>query len=202
MDFERRIATVQMYYGSLVELVKAAGERYDRPTKPRGRRPIMKRYLSVVFVVAVIFWVPPATAGDGDAIVGVWATDPEGGGGQAHIEIYANGDRYDGKIVWLEEPLYTEDDEGEEPGVPKEDHNNPDPALRSRPIIGLVLMQGFVYDGKGTWIKGTIYDPDNGKTYKSKVRFGDDDGVLRVRGFIGISMLGRTSEWTRVESGG
>lgn len=161
----------------------------------------MKRIFPVVLVVVVIFWALPAMAGDGDAIVGVWATDPEGGGGQAHVEIYANGDRYDGKIVWLDEPLYTEDDEGEKPGVPKEDHNNPDPALSSRPILGLVLMQGFQYDGKGTWNKGTIYDPDNGKTYKSKVRFGDD-GVLKVRGFIGLSMLGRTSEWTRVKSGG
>ena len=158
----------------------------------------MKRNLVVVMIV--LFAALSAMAGDGDAIVGVWATDPEGEGGQAHIEISAVGDEYSGKIVWLEEPLYTADDEDGEVGEPKIDKNNPDPALQTRPIMGLQLMEGFKYDGKGTWKKGTIYDPDNGKTYKCKVRLGDD-GVLNVRGYIGVSIIGRTSLWTRVEAG-
>ena len=152
----------------------------------------------LLFVIFVFLAAFPIFASDADAILGVWATDPEGGGGPAHVEIYTNDNRFEGKIIWLEEPMYTADDEGETAGVPKEDHNNPDPALRSRPIIGLVIMEGFVFDGKGTWHKGTIYDPDNGKTYKCKVRLGDD-GVLNVRGFIGFSLLGRTEQWTRVE---
>ena len=86
-----------------------------------------------------------------------------------------------------------------EAGEPKVDTNNPDPALQSRPIMGLELMKNFKFVGKGAWKKGTIYDPDNGKTYKCKLRLGDD-GVLNVRGYIGISMIGRTSHWTRVES--
>jgi uncharacterized protein (DUF2147 family) len=157
----------------------------------------MKRI--AVAVIIVFFAVAPLLAGDGDAILGVWATDPDGNGGQAHIEIYAVGDLYSGKIVWLEEPLYTAEDEDDEEGEPKVDKNNPDPALQSRPIMGLELLQGFKFDGKGTWKKGTIYDPDNGKTYKCKVRIGDD-GELNVRGYVGISMLGRTSLWTRVEA--
>jgi uncharacterized protein (DUF2147 family) len=157
----------------------------------------MMRFLAaVVFVLLVAL---PVFAGDGDAILGTWATDPEGEGGQAHIEILLDGDTYSGKIVWLEEPLYTADDEDGEEGEPKVDTNNPDPALQSRPIMGLELMQGFVFDGKETWKKGTIYDPDNGKTYKCKLRLGND-GVLNVRGFIGISMIGRTSQWTRVKT--
>lgn len=158
----------------------------------------MKR--TIAAAVIVFFAVAPLLAGDGDAILGVWATDPDGGGGQAHIEIYAVGDRYSGRIIWLEEPLYTAEDEGDEEGEPKIDKNNPDPALQSRPIMGLELMEGFKFDGKGTWKKGSIYDPDNGKTYKCKVRIGDD-GELNVRGYIGVSMLGRTSIWTRVEAG-
>ena len=160
----------------------------------------MKQTL-IVFTLFGALSGSPALAMDGSAIVGVWATDPEGGGGPAHVEIYADGDQYEGKIIWLEEPLYTVEDAGETPGIPKEDHNNPDPALRSRPIVGLVIMKAFVFDGKKSWHKGTIYDPDNGKTYKCKVRFGDD-GVLKVRGFIGFSMLGRTEQWTRVEKNG
>jgi uncharacterized protein (DUF2147 family) len=157
----------------------------------------MRRTLVALAIIGLPA-VSQVFAADADAIVGIWATDPEGGGGPAHVEIYADGDRYGGKIIWLEEPLYTADDEGETAGTPKEDHNNPNPALRSRPIIGLVIMEGFLFDGKDTWHKGTIYDPDNGKTYKCKIRFGDD-GALKVRGFIGFSMLGRTERWTRVE---
>jgi uncharacterized protein (DUF2147 family) len=157
----------------------------------------MKRCLAVV--VVVLFSVLPVMADDGDTILGLWATDPEGEGGQAHIEITKAGGKYAGNIVWLEEPLYTEDDEDGEVGEPKIDKNNPDDALQSRPIMGLQLMQGFIYDGKGTWKKGTIYDPDNGKTYKCKLRIGDE-GELKVRGYIGFSMIGRTSEWTRVEN--
>lgn len=160
----------------------------------------MKR-TSFLFVLLVLSTALSAQAGEGDAILGVWATDPDGGGGQAHIEIYADGDRYSGKIVWLEEPVYTADDEDGEEGEPKVDKNNPDEALQSRPIMGLVMMEGFRYDGNGLWNKGTIYDPDNGKTYKCKLRLGDD-GVLKVRGFIGFSMIGRTSEWTRFQGDG
>jgi len=157
----------------------------------------MKRIL--VAVIIVFAMTLPVSAGDGDAILGVWATDPEGEGGQANIEIVAVDGKYSGKIVWLEEPLYTAEDEDGEEGEPKVDKNNPDPAMQSRPIMGLELMTGFQYDGKGTWKKGTIYDPDNGKTYKCKVRLGDN-GELLVRGYIGISLIGRTSQWTRVES--
>lgn len=159
----------------------------------------MKRISAAAIIV--FFTAAPLLAVDGDAILGVWATDPDGEGGQAHIEIYADGDRYSGKIVWLEEPLYTAQDEDGEEGEPKVDKNNPDPALQTRQIMGLELMTGFKFDGKGTWKKGTIYDPDNGKTYKCKIKVGDD-GALNVRGFIGVSMLGRTSVWTRVEVDG
>lgn len=157
----------------------------------------MKRIFAAVIIV--FFAAVPLLASDGDSILGVWATDPDGEGGQAHVEIYAVGELYSGKIVWLEEPLYTAQDEDDEEGEPKVDKNNPDPAMQSRPIMGLELMKGFKFDGKGTWKKGTIYDPDNGKTYKCKVRIGDD-GKLNVRGYIGVSMLGRTSLWTRVEA--
>jgi uncharacterized protein (DUF2147 family) len=157
----------------------------------------MKRVLAAV--AFVFFAAVPLLAGDGDTILGVWATDPEGEGGQAHVEIFAVDGKYSGKIVWLEEPLYTAEDEDGDEGEPKIDKNNPDSALQSRPIMGLELMTGFQYNGKGTWKKGTIYDPDNGKTYKCKVRLGDN-GELMVRGYIGFSMIGRTSQWTRVEA--
>jgi len=158
----------------------------------------MRRMLLLFVVFGLVAAGPVAAGEDGDAIVGLWATDPEGGGGQAHVEIFADGDRYAGKIVWLEEAIYPDDDEQGMAGQAKIDRENPDPALGKRPIIGLLMLEGFRYDGKNTWHKGTIYDPDNGKTYKSKMRL-SEDGILKVRGFIGFSFIGRTSEWTRVE---
>jgi uncharacterized protein (DUF2147 family) len=155
-------------------------------------------HIGLLFALLV---VAPLAAGDSDAVVGVWATDPDDDGGQAHIEIYRNGDRFDGKIVWLEEPVYLPGDEDGEAGQPKIDTENPDPELRTRPILGMVLMEGFVYDGKETWHKGTIYDANDGKTYKCKMRL-EDQQTLKVRGFIGFSMIGRTEEWTRVKAKG
>ena len=158
------------------------------------------RHATLVLLLLVILGAAPVLATEADAILGVWATDPAGGGGPAHVEIYANGDqiRRQDRLA-RRAPLHRCGCRRDR-GLPKEDHNNPDPALQSRPIIGLVIMEGFVFDGKDTWHKGTIYDPDNGKTYKCKVRFGDG-GELKVRGFIGFSMLGRTEVWTRVEAG-
>ena len=88
---------------------------------------------------------------------------------------------------WLEQNLVH---------IDKFDTNNPDEAKRGQPIIGLNLVNGFVYKGKGKWADGTIYDPDNGKTYSCKMTL-KDANTLKVRGFIGVSLIGRTQVWTR-----
>lgn len=139
-----------------------------------------------------------ASANDGDAIVGRWLTEPDDEDGRARIEIFAEGESYHGKIVWLEKPLYEGSDEDGEAGQPKRDANNPDPALQQRPILGLELMRGFEYRGDGIWAGGEVYDPGKGKTYKCKLKLLDAD-TLKVRGYIGVSLIGRTSIWTRVE---
>ena len=156
------------------------------------------RHVAILVVFLVLLVAGVAASADGDAILGVWATDPEDDGGQAHIEIYKEGDRYYGKIIWLSEPEYLAGDPHGTAGEAKVDTENPDEALRSRPINGMTLMSNFRYDGKGLWHKGTIYDANKGKTYKCKVRLEDDD-VLKVRGYMGFSLIGRTEEWTRVD---
>jgi len=82
-------------------------------------------------------------------------------------------------------------------GRPDRDQKNPDPALRDRPLTGLQLFQGFSYDGDGRWTGGTIYDPNSGKTYRCIITWVDEN-TLKVRGYIGVPMLGRTETWTRV----
>jgi uncharacterized protein (DUF2147 family) len=110
---------------------------------------------------------------------------------ESRIEIYKCGDKYCGKIVWLKEPNY-------EDGKPKIDKNNPDATLQNRPIMGLALMKDFTYDAKNVWEDGQIYDPQSGKTYSCKMTLTSKD-QLEVRGYVGISLLGRTDVWTRAK---
>ena len=79
----------------------------------------------------------------------------------------------------------------------RRDDKNPDPKLRGRKLLGARIMWGFKPDNdeKTKWVDGKIYDPDNGETYKCKVRL--EDGKLRIRGYVGISWFGRTTVWTR-----
>lgn len=109
--------------------------------------------------------------------------------GKAHIKISKYGDYFSGRIVWLEEP------NDEKTSKPKVDKHNPDPKRRNTPILGLLLMQGFKYED-GAWKDGTIYDAESGKTYNCTLKL-KDKNTLEVRGFIGISLIGRTDVWTR-----
>ncbi|MCG6910681.1 MAG: DUF2147 domain-containing protein [Deltaproteobacteria bacterium] len=142
----------------------------------------------MIFVVACTLFLLTgyAVAEEGDAILGHWYTDPEKK--DAVVEIYKDKDVYSGKIVWLKNPK--NDD-----GTVKVDKENPDEARRSDPLVGLNLVKGFTYKGYSKWAGGTIYDPNNGKTYKCKMKLKDDE--LKVRGYIGVSLLGRTTIWVR-----
>lgn len=124
---------------------------------------------------------------ESDAILGVWET----GSGKARVKIDKVGDKFYGKIVWLREPLNEE-------GKPKVDKNNPDENLRSVPILGYKLIKDFSYKGEKTWEDGTIYDPENGSTYSCTIKM-TDENTLDVRGFIGVSLFGRTDVWKRVQ---
>ena len=128
-----------------------------------------------------------------DDILGVWITAK----GKAHVEISSTEDGYTGRITWLKDPFYPDDDEKGMGGRPKVDRENSDPDLRQQTIEGLRIMEGFLYAGDGEWKGGTIYDPEKGKTYKCKIWL-TPEGALKVRGFIGFSLFGRTEEWLPV----
>lgn len=124
-----------------------------------------------------------------DEILGKWLNEDQ----DAHIQIYFENGKYYGKIIWLKEPI------DEETGKPKLDDENSDETLRDRPVMGLLILKDFIYDSDDQeWDDGTIYDPKNGKTYSCYMRF-DENKVLKIRGYIGISWIGRNTYWTRVE---
>jgi len=83
-------------------------------------------------------------------------------------------------------------------GQTKVDRENPDLSRRTQPLLGLVLLRDFDFVQDVLWERGKIYDPENGKDYRCKMTLTSPD-VLRVRGFIGISLIGRTEVWTRVK---
>ena len=140
----------------------------------------------VVLVLMLPFFSLKAWAQKADAILGSWAN----ANGQDHVLIYKHGDKFFGKLDWIKFP-------NDENGKPKTDKNNPDPALRSRPALGLELLKDFTFDGDNVYSDGTIYNPKNGKTYNCKMTI--EDNTLTIRGYIGISLFGRSVTWTRVK---
>jgi uncharacterized protein (DUF2147 family) len=127
-----------------------------------------------------------------DDIVGAWLNQKK----DAKIDVFKCGDKYCGKIVWLKEPDYPADSKLGTPGTPKLDHYNPDASRKKTPLMGLQIMQDLEFTGDNSWANGKIYDPDNGKTYSSKAKLVSPTD-LDLRGFVGVSLLGRTERWTR-----
>lgn len=145
----------------------------------------MKRLLSVIVASLCLSFAASATPNPDD-IIGVWlSTD-----GKGQVQIYKEGNKYFGKLIWLKEPNGAK-------GNPKLDANNPDESQRSKPLIGALLLRNFKYDD-GEWNGGRIYDPQNGKDYKCYLKL-KDPKTLNVRGYIGFSLLGRTEVWTKVK---
>jgi uncharacterized protein (DUF2147 family) len=122
-----------------------------------------------------------------DKILGLW----EVGSGKARVKMFQYGNKFGGKIVWLKEPNYP-DGSG-----PKVDKNNPDESLRKKPLLGYTNLSGFEAKGDGKYEGGTIYDPENGSTYNCVITM-TDENTLEVRGYIGVSLFGRTDTWKRV----
>lgn len=169
----------------------------------------MRRTPIVTLLAVFLLALPTVTLGQqaqgvdldpADALVGLWRTEPTDQG-FAIVRITRDEDRYRGEIVSLSKPNFPPEEGPEWAGKPKVDRNNPDAAKQSRPIVGLEIVWGFAHKAPGRYEGGRIYDPENGKTYKAKMRL-QPDGTLDVRGFVGFSLLGRTTQWQPVEDDG
>jgi len=140
----------------------------------------MKKLITFLIISFSFVKIGYSQAPTRDAVLGEWLAESKDG----KVLIYKQGEKYFGKISWGRD--------GD-----KKDVNNPDDKLKTQPIIGSVILRGFDFTGK-IWENGTIYDPNNGKTYSCTIKT-KKANELEIRGFIGISLLGRTTVWTRAK---
>jgi uncharacterized protein (DUF2147 family) len=140
---------------------------------------IWNLFATIILTATTAFGAGPSN------ILGPWKTD----GGDSQLELYKCGEKICGKIIWLKVPNYIDSKDGPV-GKTKVDRKNPVPALRNRPILGLQVMKGLTAKGGNRWENGICYDPESGKSYKCKMQLIAPDR-LKLRGYIGISLIGR-----------
>ncbi len=136
--------------------------------------------LSIALFISSIFYAQ-------HSVTGKWKTiDDETGRAVSVIEIYEHKGKIYGKIVELLNP--------------KDKHKtcvNCSGEDKNKPILGLVVIKGLTKDGN-EYNNGKILDPKHGKLYKSIICL-DGKDKLKVRGYIGVSLIGRTQVWERVK---
>ena len=118
---------------------------------------------------------------------GLWWAE----GGAAQVEIVGCDDALCGRVAWLRSPF-------DERGCALRDVENPNPEQRARDVLGIDLLRNVraLAERSGEW-SGEIYDPTSGRTYSAVLQMEGSDR-LRVRGYLGIRLLGRTTTWLRV----
>jgi uncharacterized protein (DUF2147 family) len=144
-----------------------------------------KTILQMTLVLSAVLGLNVIALAQTDPIEGIWLNEEK----DAKIQIYKGRDGlFYGKIIWLKEPT--------ENGAAKLDKKNPKEAGRKQPILGLIILKKFEKDGS-TYDDGTVYDPQNGKTYDATINY--KGKTLALRGYVGISLFGRTATWERTQ---
>ncbi len=116
---------------------------------------------------------------------GLWLTENK----RSAIELYHCGEQLCGKIAWIID------------GGMQFDEKNPDEAKRGTPMCGLTIVSGLTQgkqDPNG-WHNGKIYKADDGDLYDARLMM-KSDNELEVRGFMGVSLFGKSQTWTRVSA--
>jgi uncharacterized protein (DUF2147 family) len=121
------------------------------------------------------------------SVLGKWKTiDDVTGKAKSIVEIYEQDGKVFGKVVKILTP-------GRENAV----CDKCEGVNKDKPILGLIILKNLTKDGD-EWEDGEILDPNNGKTYSCYITLEDKD-KLKVRGYIGFSVIGRTQYWYRVK---
>ncbi|HVP65283.1 MAG TPA: DUF2147 domain-containing protein [candidate division Zixibacteria bacterium] len=144
-----------------------------------------RRFVPLLALVALCFQI--AVAQIATSPVGLWKTfDDKTGEAKSLVRIYEQNGHYFGKVEKTLRPNA------------KQTCDKCKDDLKDKPIVGMVVMRNMKADGD-EFTGGDILDPENGSVYKCKFKLEDGGKKLRVRGFIGFSMLGRSQTWERVE---
>ncbi|WP_347175289.1 DUF2147 domain-containing protein [Polaribacter uvawellassae] len=138
----------------------------------------------IIFLFFLLF----TTIAYSQSILGKWkSVDEETNKDESIIEIYQENGKFYGKIIQLLDPktknAVCENCKGEN---------------KNKPIKGLVIINGLKKDGN-EWSGGKVLDPKNGKVYKCYITLKDND-TMKLRGYIGFSVFGRTAYWYRVKN--
>lgn len=139
----------------------------------------MNRRLILIFI-PLLFTLTLFAQNNADDILGHYMSPEK----NSIFKLYKEGDKYFGKMVWMKHPE-------------RLDTLNPDKTKHGQKILGSVIGWDFVYTGKNSWSKGYIYDANKGKIYRSHITR-DKHGNLLVRGFIGVSAIGKTEYFVKV----
>ena len=125
-----------------------------------------------------------------DSPVGLWRTiDDESGEEKSLVRISASGDKLVGVVTAIANPERQD-------AICSECEDE----RRDQPVLGMEIIRAVdAQEQDGTWLGGNILDPNKGKIYKLKLELQEGGAELKVRGFIGFSLLGRTQIWKRVE---
>lgn len=117
---------------------------------------------------------------------GRWVTiDDDDGKPKSVVEIYARGKKLHGKIARLINPSE------KDPKCTKCEGSK-----KNQPILGMEILWGLEKDGD-EWSGGYILDPNNGESYRCYIEVVEGGKRLKVRGYIGLALLGRTQYWQR-----
>ena len=117
--------------------------------------------------------------------IGHWQVVNSDGSPGGNVDTYLEGGKLFGRVTELR------------PGrTPKDVCEKCSGAYKDKLILGMVIMRNFQAEGDD-WVEGTVVDPENGKEYKGKIWAVGNDR-LKMRGFVGISLLGRTETWVRL----
>ena len=121
--------------------------------------------------------------------VGLWMTQKQG----VVVDVYECDGGLCGKTVWLKKMTFKN-------GAPRLDAKNPDPALRDRHWCGIEVIRAVKPAGPGKWEGGEIYDPKTGSTFSFNIA--QKGEKLKVRGYVGTPILGKSETWTRADAAG
>lgn len=144
--------------------------------------------MKILLLLSALLFTAGENDPKSDQILGRWISAEK----DLAVEVYKADDRYLAKVVWFD---------CSKPNTPPMaqhfDTENPNPKLRSRPWLGMVVLNNLGFNGKDEWNGGTVYDPNSGRTYRTVVRMASPNAII-VRGFWGIEFLGKNMRFNRV----